>query len=61
MALGYLLLDWGPVAELGDGDIERWIAYPAMLWLAIYGGWLMASRKAAPVTTQTPPAVSATR
>jgi len=44
--LGNLFLEWGPVAELGEGGIERWIAYPAVLWLTVFGGWLMASRTA---------------
>jgi hypothetical protein len=44
--LGNLLLEWGPVAELGEGGIERWIAYPAVLWLTVFGGRLMASRTA---------------
>jgi hypothetical membrane protein len=42
--LGYALHDWTPIAELGAGGIERWIAYPAVLWLAVTGGWLMADR-----------------
>jgi hypothetical membrane protein len=42
--LGNLFLEWGPVAELGEGGIERWIAYPAVLWLAVFGGSLMGSR-----------------
>lgn len=41
IVLGYLLLDWGPVSELGAGGIERWIAYPVVLWLAVFGGYLM--------------------
>ena len=53
MALGFFFLDWGPVAELGDGGIERWIAYPAVLWLAVYGGSLMATPESAPETTET--------
>jgi hypothetical membrane protein len=53
MALGNLLLDWGPVAELGDGGIERWIAYPAVLWLAVYGGYLMAAREPVPQPAST--------
>ncbi|HEY6748793.1 MAG TPA: DUF998 domain-containing protein [Mycobacteriales bacterium] len=46
--LGYFLLDWAPIAELGDGGIERWIAYPAVLWLAVTGGYLMAHPPAEP-------------
>ena len=41
--LGTFLLSWGPVAELGEGGIERWIAYPVVLWLASFGGHLTAS------------------
>jgi len=44
--LGVFFPEWGPVAELGEGGIERWIAYPAMLWLTVFGGWLMGSRTA---------------
>ena len=42
--LGTFLLSWGPVADLGEGGIERWIAYPVVLWLASFGGHLTASR-----------------
>jgi hypothetical membrane protein len=45
--LGTFLLSWGPVAELGEGGIERWIAYPVVLWLASFGGHLTAPRLAA--------------
>ena len=39
--LAMSLLEWGPVAELGEGGIERWIVYPAILWLTMFGGALM--------------------
>ena len=29
------------VDELGDGGIERWIAYPVVLWLVAFGGYLL--------------------
>ena len=62
MAFGFFLLDWGPVAELGDGGIERWIAYPAVLWLAVYGGYLMATRESVSGTAEAGQVVaSATR
>ena len=32
---------WGPQAELGRGGIERWIAYPVLLWLVGFGAHLM--------------------
>src|SRR6185503_15317917 len=28
IALGIFLMDWTPVARLGEGGIERWNAYP---------------------------------
>ena len=42
--LAMFLLEWAPVAELGEGGIERWIVYPAILWLTIFGGALMGTR-----------------
>jgi hypothetical membrane protein len=41
-ALGVLFLEWGPVAELGEGGIERWIVYPIVLWLVAFGSYLLA-------------------
>lgn len=34
--------NWGPQAEIGIGGIERWIAYPVLLWLVLLGGAFMA-------------------
>jgi hypothetical protein len=28
---------------LGDGGTERWVAYPAILWITGFGGYLLAS------------------
>jgi hypothetical membrane protein len=39
--LAMFMLEWAPVAELGEGGIERWIVYPAVLWLTVFGGALM--------------------
>jgi hypothetical membrane protein len=39
--LGVFLLEWAPVAELGEGGIERWIVYPIVLWLVAFGSWLL--------------------
>lgn len=40
--LGFFFLDtWAFVAALGEGGIERWIAYPVVLWLVMFGGYLM--------------------
>ena len=49
--LAMFLLEWGPVAELGEGGIERWIVYPAILWLTMFGGALMGTR---PPSTEGP-------
>ena len=43
--LAMFLLDWGPVAALGEGGIERWIVYPAIMWLTMFGGALMGTRE----------------
>jgi hypothetical membrane protein len=31
----------GPAALLGVGGAERWVAYPIVLWLVVFGGYLM--------------------
>jgi hypothetical membrane protein len=43
ITLGIFLLDWAPVASLGEGGIERWNSYPIVLWLVAYGSYLLAS------------------
>jgi hypothetical membrane protein len=40
--------DFGPQAELGRGGIERWIAYPVLLWLMAYGARLLSGRRSEP-------------
>jgi hypothetical membrane protein len=44
IVLGIFLNDWAPVARLGEGGIERWNAYPIVLWLVAYGSYLIAKR-----------------
>jgi len=36
-----LLGNEGPIAALGAGGLERWVAYPVVLWLTTFGGYLM--------------------
>jgi hypothetical membrane protein len=36
------LATWWPQTAIGVGGIERWIAYPVLLWLVLLGGTLMA-------------------
>jgi hypothetical membrane protein len=43
--LGVFFLEWAPVAELGEGGIERWIVYPIVLWLVAFGSWLLATAR----------------
>jgi hypothetical membrane protein len=33
-----------PMAGLGDGGVERWVAYPIVLWLVAFGGYLTSTR-----------------
>ncbi len=46
VALGSLVVaflgDLTPaIDELGDGGVERWVAYPTVLWFLAFGGYLM--------------------
>jgi ABC-type transport system involved in cytochrome c biogenesis permease component len=27
--------------EMGDGGVERWVAYPVTMWLVVFGAYLM--------------------
>ena len=35
------LADWGRQATIGIGGVERWIAYPVLLWLVLLGAAFM--------------------
>jgi hypothetical protein len=35
------LENWGPQAAIGIGGVERWIAYPVLLWLVLLGAAFM--------------------
>ena len=50
-SLGVALFgDMTPVwDEFGDGGVERWVAYPIVLWLAVFGGLLAGNPAAAGV------------
>lgn len=40
-------VDRGVGAALGVGGIERWIAYPVILWMVAFGGYLLGERTGA--------------
>lgn len=53
VALGSLvvafLADLTPLwDELGDGGVERWVAYPVVLWLVVFGGFLLGTAQPQP-------------
>jgi hypothetical membrane protein len=43
--LGYMVVgEWAVFDRLGEGGVERWIVYPVVLWIVIFGAGLAASR-----------------
>jgi hypothetical membrane protein len=47
IVLGLVARNWGPVAALGEGGIERWNSYPIVLWLVAFGSHLMVTSSVA--------------
>ncbi len=43
LALGLFGSSTSPYEKLGDGGVERWIAYPVVLWMVAFGAYLLAS------------------
>jgi len=43
ITLAFVAIRWQPIAALGEGGIERWNAYPIVLWLVGFGGYLMSA------------------
>jgi len=41
LVLYYILGNASPFAAFGLGGLERWIAYPILLWVVGFGGYLM--------------------
>ncbi len=41
LILYYIMMDASPFAVFGTGGLERWIAYPILLWVTGFGGYLM--------------------
>jgi hypothetical membrane protein len=44
LALYFILGDSSPLAGLGLGGMERWVAYPILLWVTGFGGYLLGRR-----------------
>jgi hypothetical protein len=43
--IGYTVLgDLTVFDRLGEGGVERWIVYPVVLWIVVFGAGLAASR-----------------
>lgn len=53
LAVGSFLIDWTPVARLGEGGAERWVIYPVIFWVIVLGATLVTSNGP---TTRTPAA-----
>jgi hypothetical membrane protein len=45
LVAGVLFIGWAPAAGLGEGGVERWIAYPVVLWMVSFGASLCHSRR----------------
>jgi peptidoglycan/LPS O-acetylase OafA/YrhL len=37
----FALGDSSPMLEMGEGGVERWIAYPVLVWTIAFGGFMM--------------------
>jgi hypothetical membrane protein len=37
----FVLGDSSPLLEMGEGGVERWIAYPVVMWTTALGGFMM--------------------
>ena len=44
----FVLGDANPLWVLGVGGAERWVAYPVILWLIGYGGYLAGAARSSP-------------
>ena len=48
ICLGFLFFAGSFIPMLGDGGTERWIAYPVVLWMVGFGGYLLGGTSAEP-------------
>jgi hypothetical membrane protein len=47
VTLFFLILSGLFIPVLGDGGTERWVAYPVVLWMVAFGGYLLGATRAA--------------
>jgi hypothetical membrane protein len=52
LLVALFLLNWGPVAHLGEGGVERWVVYPVVLWVVTLGASLAATGGTAGLPTK---------
>lgn len=41
---GLVVGEPGPLEPLGSGGIERWVVYPLLLWVLVFGGYLLGDK-----------------
>ena len=41
-----------PLSALGSGGIERWVAYPLLLWVVAFGGYLLGTGRRPPTANE---------
>jgi hypothetical membrane protein len=52
LLVALFLPNWGPVARLGEGGVERWVVYPVVLWIVTLGASLAATGGTADLPTK---------
>lgn len=45
LLLYFFLGDSSPLAAMGEGGVERWVAYPILVWIMALGGYLMGTKE----------------
>ncbi len=45
LAIGSFLIEWSPVARVGEGGVERWVIYPVIFWVVAVGVGLLTTNE----------------
>jgi hypothetical membrane protein len=56
LAIGSFLIEWGPVARVGEGGAERWVIYPVIFWVVALGVGLLTTNERDAQEIRTDPA-----